>query len=237
MPSSTTVRRLTAPVRPGAAAHGAFRHGLFAGVGAVLALALLAGLVAALMGAGRTASADPTRQLADRIRAQEAARNAKQVKTLTTQARDLATRLMPVLGQMETAMPHEGRAPRAAGAAEAGRWKAVTSAAVAALAHPPSGDTGYNVARSDFSAAVRALDGAVDSYRLALGAPPSLKKRLVAAAASQRDQGIDVWSIGATELDAVDVDAGLGHQHVFLQVAPDGQSLTPDDEPEGNHSR
>ncbi|MFE2993107.1 hypothetical protein [Streptomyces sp. NPDC059262] len=71
MPSSTTVRRLTAPVRPDAAAHGACRHGLFAGVGAVLALALLAGLVAALMGAGRTASADPTRQLADRIRAQE----------------------------------------------------------------------------------------------------------------------------------------------------------------------
>ncbi|MCX5323785.1 hypothetical protein [Streptomyces sp. NBC_00120] len=117
MPSSTTVRRLTAPVRPGAAAHGAFRRGLFAGVGAVLGLALLAGLVAALVGAGRTASADPTRQLADCIRAQEAARNAKQVKALTTQARDLATRLMPVLGQMETAMPHEGRAPRAAGAA------------------------------------------------------------------------------------------------------------------------
>ncbi|MFD0509521.1 hypothetical protein ACFQ0Q_00600 [Streptomyces aureus] len=235
MPSSTTVRRLTAPVRPGAAAHGAFRHGLFAGVGAVLALALLAGLVAALMGAGRTASADPTRQLADRIRAQEAARNAKQVKTLTTR-RDLATRLMPVLGQMETAMPHEGRAPRAAGAAEAGRWKAVTSAAVAALPtrRPGTPATTWPVPTSPRPSARWTAPWTPTGWP---SGHPSLKKRLVAAAASQRDQGIDVWSIGATELDAVDVDAGLGHQHVFLQVAPDGQSLTPDDEPEGNHSR
>jgi hypothetical protein len=237
LPSSTTARRLTAPVNPDVAARGAFRHGLLAGAGAVLGLILLTGLVAALVAAGRTASTDPTRQLADHIRAQDAARNTQQVKALTAQARGLATRLAPVLRQMEAAMPHEGRAPQPAGAAEAGRWKAVTSAAVAAFAHPPSGDTGYNVARSDFAAAVRALDSAVDSYRLALGAPDSLAKRLTAVAASQRDQGVDAWSIGATELDAVDIDAGLGHQHVFLQVTPDGQALTPDDQPEGSGSR
>ncbi|MFE0388426.1 hypothetical protein ACFW1F_30685 [Streptomyces bungoensis] len=237
MPSSTTARRLTAPVNPDVTTHGSFRRGMLAGAGAVLGLVLLAGLVAVLVTAGRTASTDPTRQLADRIRAQDAARNTQQVKALTAQARDLATRLASVLRQMEAAMPHEGRAPQPAGAAEAGRWKAVTSTAVAALAHPPSGDTGNNVARSDFAAAVRALDSAVDSYRLALGAPDSLAKRLTAAAASQRDQGIDVWSIGATELDAIDIHAGLGHQHVFLQVAPDGQALTPDDQPEGSGGR
>ncbi|MEV6050799.1 hypothetical protein [Streptomyces sp. NPDC052107] len=186
MPSSTTARRRTAPVNPDAA-RGSSCRGLLTGTGADLGLVQPAGMVAVLVTAGRTASTDPTRRLADRIRTQAGARDTRQVKALTVQARGLARRPAPALRQMA-------------------------------------------------AAAVRALDSAEDSYRPALGAPDSPAKPLAAAAASQRHHAVDVRSIEATEPDAIDIDAGLGHQHVFLRMTPDGQALTPDDRPEGSGS-
>ncbi|WP_055585742.1 hypothetical protein [Peterkaempfera griseoplana] len=232
-PSRTTTPR-RAPVDLDTVTRGSFRKGLLVGAAAVLVLALATALLVAFHPAH---PADRTKELADRIRAQDAARNKQQVKELTDQARKLAATLGPVLQQMEHALPHDGGTPRPADTAETARWKKVTSQAVTELAHPPSGDTGYNIARADLAAAVRALDGAVDTYRLLRDAPASLAHSLRGSAAAQRDQGVDTWSIGATALDVAGLDAGLGHQHVFLAVTPDGQALSPDDQPEGSEAR
>lgn len=233
-PRRTTTSRRT-PVDLEALTKGSFRKGLMVGAGAGLALALVTGLLFAF---NSTGSSDSTTKAADQIRAQDAARNKQQVKQLTDQARALAGRLQPILQQMEHTLPHDaGTAPHPADAAEAAQWKTVTSKAVTDLGHPPSGDTGYNIARADFAAAVRALDGAVDSYQLSLGAPAALGGKLTSRAGSQRDQGVDIWSIGATALDVANIDAGYGHQHVFLSVIPDGQALSPDDLPEGSESK
>ncbi|SCE92787.1 hypothetical protein [Micromonospora mirobrigensis] len=40
------------------------------------------------------------------------------------------------------------------------------------------------------------------------------------------------WSTAATQLDAVNVDAGFGHAHVFLPAEPGTGALTADSEPE-----
>ncbi|MFI6358690.1 hypothetical protein ACIBJF_40190 [Streptomyces sp. NPDC050743] len=185
MPSSTTARRRTAAVNPDAT-----RHGLPTGTGTGLGPVQPAGPVAVVVTAGRTASTGPAaRQFADRVRAQDAARDPRQAKALTAQARGVAARPAPVFRQMA-------------------------------------------------AAAMPALDSAVDSHRPGLTAPDPLAQQLTAAAASQRHRAVDVRSIEATEPDAIDIDAGPGHQHVFLRMTPDGQALTtPDDRPEGSGRR
>jgi hypothetical protein len=53
-------------------------------------------------------------------------------------------------------------------------------------------------------------------------------------ATRQRDLAVTSWSVAATQLDQINVDAGYGHQHVFLRSEPGGEAFTPDDAPEGN---
>ncbi|MEV8560636.1 hypothetical protein AB0478_30115 [Streptomyces sp. NPDC051917] len=188
MPSSTTARRRTAPVNPDATRVPS-RHGLLTGTGTGLGLVQPAGPVAVPVTAGRTASSGPARQRADRVRAQHAARDTRQVKALTAQARSVAARPAPVFRQMD-------------------------------------------------AAAMPALDSAVNSHRQGLAAPDPLARPLTAATASQRHRAVDVRSIEASEPDAIDIDAGPGHQHVFPRMTPDGQALTtPHDRPEGSARR
>ncbi|MEU6786585.1 hypothetical protein ABZ912_45955 [Nonomuraea angiospora] len=40
---------------------------------------------------------------------------------------------------------------------------------------------------------------------------------------------------GATWAHVLALDAGYGHQHVFLPTSPGEGALTPDTEPEGSH--
>ncbi|MGW4963429.1 hypothetical protein ACWEPL_39960 [Nonomuraea sp. NPDC004186] len=54
-------------------------------------------------------------------------------------------------------------------------------------------------------------------------------------AVRQRADALFTWSIGATAPDAVHIDAGHSHRHVFLPTSPGEGALTPDTEPEGSH--
>jgi hypothetical protein len=56
-------------------------------------------------------------------------------------------------------------------------------------------------------------------------------------AAGARDTAVTTWSVGATQLDQINVDAGHGHQHVFLPADPESGAFTPDDAPEGSGHR
>jgi hypothetical protein len=200
--------------------------------------ALLAGPIAALTArdaapAGGTSTADRVAAL----KAEEARRDAAQIVELTTKARQVQERLLPVLTGLSTAVPPGQAAGQATGtppaAAEVERWRTTTGAIVEEFANPPSGGTAVNIARSGLAAAVRELDAAVDLYAAALALSPEARGPLLELAGRQRDIAIATWSTAATQLDVLNVDAGNGHAHVFLPAVPGQGALTADGAPEG----
>lgn len=155
---------------------------------------------------------DEATRMADDIRAADAARDRQQIKELTDLARDTRDALAPVLEGMATA-----------GATDVAEWRRTVEQAAKTFDDPPSGATATNVARGSLAAAIDQLALAVESYPT----QPDLSAR-------QRDLAVTTWSVGATQLDQVNVDAGYGHQHVYLESGPDSEAFTPDDAPEGH---
>ncbi|MBB4909587.1 hypothetical protein [Actinophytocola algeriensis] len=151
-------------------------------------------------------------QMAADIRASDAARDKVQIKELTDLARTTADDLAPVV---EGLAGHEG---------DATAWQRAVEAAAASFDDPPSGTTATNVARGS-------LATAIDQLALAVTAHQQGNHDL---ATRQRDLAVTTWSVGATQLDQINVDAGYGHQHVYLQSEPGGEAFTPDGEPEGH---
>jgi hypothetical protein len=204
----------------------------------VAVAATVAFIVGALLAGGVGYAAgrpDPVQAAVHKMQAQDAARDKAQTKELTATAREVQGKLLPVLAEMAAALPVDPQAaPKSATAAQVASWRVVTGAAVERFAHPPSGGTGVNIARSGLANALRALDAAVRSYEAALSAPPATQPGLVALAAEQRNIAVATWSTGATQLDVVNIDEGFGHAHVFLPAAPGSGALTADEEPEGH---
>lgn len=151
-------------------------------------------------------------QMAADIRAADAARDKVQIKELTDLARKTKDDLAPVL---EGLTSHTG---------DAAAWQRTVDAAAKAFDDPPSGTTNTNVARGS-------LATAVDQLALAVTAHQQGQHDL---ATRQRDLAVRTWSVGATQLDQVNIDAGYGHQHVYLESGPGGEAFTPDGEPEGH---
>lgn len=171
----------------------------------------------------------------DQIRAEDAARDKTQIKELTELARSTRDRLAPVLEGLAKAMPAEETAgPAVVTAADVENWRKAATAAVDGFANPPSGMTATNVARASLTSAVRQLATTVETYASSQKLSGDDAARTLELAVHQRTDAVFTWSIGATALDALNVDAGYGHQHVFLQTDGDGV-LTPDAEPEGVH--
>ncbi|GGM41097.1 hypothetical protein ACFFX1_18260 [Dactylosporangium sucinum] len=201
---------------------------------APLVTLIAGGLLGAWIGA---AFADPRTDTEKRIDAMEAAevqRDAEQVVTLTDQARRIRDLLTPVLDGLHTAVPPKAAQPGEAPAqSKADGWKVVTRKAVSDFADPPSAGTAVNIARSSLAAGARQLDLAVDTYAAAVKAPEAERPALLALAGRQRDTAIATWSVGATQLDQLNVDTGHGHQHVFLPSQPGQGAMTADGEQEG----
>lgn len=175
-------------------------------------------------------------QRADRLRAESALRDRTQVKTLTELARSTRDRLVPVLDGLGRAVGADGaQGPAATTAADVQTWRKAAAAAVEGFADPPSGETATNVARSSLASAVRQIATTVDTYAAARTLTGPARATAMDLAVRQRADALFTWSIGATALDAVNVDAGHGHQHVFLPTSPGEGALTPDAEPEGSH--
>jgi hypothetical protein len=170
---------------------------------------------ALLFGAGGYLVGRPGEQerMANDIRASDAARDKVQIKELTDLARKTRDDLTPVVEGMKGA----------AQAADVTKWHQTVAAAAKSFDDPPSGSTATNVARGSLTAAVDQLAVAVDTYQQ--GA--SLKQ----LATRQLDLALLTWSVGATQLDQINVDAGYGHQHIYLGDNP--EAFTPDDAEEG----
>lgn len=176
---------------------------------------------ALLFGGGGYLAGRPSEQeqMTEDIRAADAERDKVQIKSLTELARTTKDDLLPVV----TGLAGDGTV------ADVTVWQQTVAAAAKSFDDPPSGQTATNVARGSLATAVDQLALAVSTYQQSLTGGAGLRE----LATRQRDLAIATWSIGATQLDQVNVDAGYGHQHVYLQDSPEGEAFTPDGEPEG----
>jgi hypothetical protein len=113
-------------------------------------------------------------------------------------------------------------------------WKQVMLQETQRYSETVSGATATNVARGALRSAVNALSHALEAYTLARTLPAGAQQTaLLDLAAKQRMLAVTIWSVAATQLDQLNVDAGHGHQHVYLNTSPDGGAMTPDGSPEG----
>ncbi|MDG4780911.1 hypothetical protein O7614_14795 [Micromonospora sp. WMMD961] len=69
--------------------------------------------------------------------------------------------------------------------------------------------------------------------RLAGVCCPAHQAALLDVTTRQAAEAATVWSVAATQLDQINVDAGHGHQHVFLDTDPPAGAVTPDGAAEG----
>jgi hypothetical protein len=162
----------------------------------------------------------------------EAERDVQQIKELTALARETADRITPALAGLraEDAAARIGDRPRTAD------WQRAVTQAAARFDDPPSGTTATNVARGGFRSAVDQAALAVDTYAAAAAQPAAARPPLVELAARQALQAAVAWSVAATQLDQINVDAGYGHQHVYIELGSGEDAFTPDNVPEGTGS-
>ena len=172
---------------------------------------------------------------AARLRRQTQVRDKEQVQELTDRMRGTVDALAPVLsGLGRTFPPGEGsRLGPLAKPPAVERWRRTVRTEDEFFAETVSGETGTNVARGGFAAALDALTEAVESYRLALE-QPGARAALLERARGQRDLAVRTWSVAATQLDAINIATGYGHQHVFLGGSEAAGGFSADPAPEGS---
>jgi hypothetical protein len=170
---------------------------------------------------------------AARLRRESAVRDREQIQALTERTRSMVEDFTPVIvGLGRTLPPETDRIGPLAPAARVEEWRRRVREADRFFEETVSGETATNVARNGFSNAVDVLLEAVETYGLALD-EPGLRAALLARARSQRDLAARAWSTAATQLDAVNIDAGFGHQHVTFPSSAGPGAVAPDPLPEG----
>ncbi len=237
-------RERPAPEPASAAEPAAPRRGFWLGVLVAAAILVPLGVVGAVLassGGDDDPAAEQQAQVdeeveseAEAIRRQTQVRDKEQVQELTDRMRATAEDLAPMLaGYARTLPPGEegfGPLPRPA---QLERWDATLAEADEFFAETVSGETGTNVARGGFGAALDALIEASASLQLALD-QPQLRERLLAQARRQRDLGVRTWGVAATQLDAINISTGYGHQHVYLGGPAVEGGFGADPAPEGS---
>jgi hypothetical protein len=217
------------------------RRGFWLGVLAAAALLVPAGVIAVVLTSGGDDPAPATAQVddeveseAERLRRETQVRDKEQVQELTDRMRATAEDLAPVLaGFARTLPPGEDRVGPLPRAAQVERWDALVKEADEFFAETVSGETGTNVARGGFGASLDALIEATTSLELALE-QPDIRDRLLEQARRQRDLGVRTWGVAATQLDAINIATGFGHQHVYLGGPGVEGSFGADPAPEGS---
>ena len=173
---------------------------------------------------------------AEELEAQFTAQDREQIEQLTTEAKDVADRLQPVMTDLEEALPRKGAAPAHAADDQVQEWLDTARDAAAPYEESISGGTGHNVARLTLRAALDGLVSAIETYRLA-AQPGADREALLERASEQRDNAIRTWSAAGVQIDAINVDAGFGHQHVAQLGGAAAGAQPPDSLPEGTDAR
>ena len=162
-------------------------------------------------------------------------RDKEQVAELTERMRGTVEALAPVLDGMGRTLPpgEDEKVGPLADAADVDQWRKAVRTEDEFFADSVSGETGTNVARGGFATSLDALGEAVESYRLAL-AQPAAQDALLEQARRQRDLAVRSWSVAATQLDAINIATGYGHQHVYLGGTEAAGGFGADPAPEGS---
>jgi hypothetical protein len=195
----------------------------------VLVAALAAALVIAISGddepAGPANATESQVESPEALEKQFAARDREQIESMTGQARQIAEDLAPTMAAFNRAL-RNGGSPSPASA----QWLSETRRHAAPFRESVSGETATNVARLGLRASLEGLVNAVELYRLGGDAN---RTAILARAREQRNIAVRTWSAATIQIDAINVDAGFGHQHV-PQLAGAGIGASPPDTlPEG----
>jgi hypothetical protein len=186
----------------------------------IVLVALVVGaivLVAAL--AGRDGGGELEQRTAE-LEEQEAAREAEQVGELTDIAVTVHGELLPVLAELHDVLPVEGPPGEPATHADLDGWRVAVDGARTEFGDPPSASTEVNTARGGLVLAVDLLGSSLTAYESALADDAGERPRLEGLAADLRRNAVDAWSVAATQLDLLNIDAGNGHVHLYLPVRP-----------------
>jgi hypothetical protein len=162
---------------------------------------------------------------AEKLRRETQVRDKQQVQDLTERMRATADAVDPVIAAM--------RKKALASEATVAGWRKAVRKENEYFADTVSGETGTNVARGGFASSLDALNEAVETYALALK-DPGQRAALLERAAQQRDLAVRTWSFAATQLDAINIATGYGHQHVYLGGSEEAGGVGADPEPEGS---
>ena len=204
---------------------GATIGALVAVVATVLALALGGGDDAASPDAALVGETQTAKELQEEF----TERDREQVERMTGEAKGIADALGPTLTAFDEAL--RKRTPPTPASKQwldkaddyAGRFRATES-----------GETATNVARAALREALEGLVNAIATYRLAASGNPDA---IIARARTQRDIAIRTWSAATTQIDAINIAAGFGHQHVPQLGGETVRAIPPDTLPEGTDAR
>lgn len=165
-----------------------------------------------------------------------AERDVETTRELTEIARGIAEDLGPAVEGLAAAIPPQESTPPGplASAEDVAAWASSVDDALAAFGDPPSAGTAVNVARTSLTASVEQFQAAVAVYEAALDADGEQQQRLIEIAGQQRSTAVFTWSVAATQIDFINVEANLGHAHVLLPSTP-GSGHFLDGSPEGSH--
>ena len=167
------------------------------------------------------------------LRRRSAARDKQQIEELTTRTRSMVEDFTPVIvGLGKTLPPDTKRTGPLATAAQVDDWRSRVREADEYFADSVSGETATNVARNGFANAVDVVVETLETYELALE-QSNVRAALLERTQAQRDLAARTWSTAATQLDAINIDAGFGHQHVVFPSNAGPAAIPPDTLPEG----
>lgn len=206
------------PAAGGGQGRGASKRTVtFLSIALGVAVLVIIVLLAQMAGVGQ----DSFERRVGELQAEEARRDREQIAELSELAREARDEVTPHLESFSRAVPPADRGEAATAdvaAEEVAAWQDGVSGGLALFDESPSGSTATNVARHSLGASLGLLASATDLYALAQEADGELQAALIAQAGAQRDLAVQTWSVGATQLDAINIDAGLGHQHVYLEI-------------------
>ena len=200
------------------------------------AVGLLVAVAVGLFIGVQVAGPDPTDKAVASMQADETKRDAAQIAALTTLARSTSQQVKPVVDGLRSGPPVAGTGTVATPPVtdeELARWKQIMAQQVERHKDAPSGSTGTNVARNGLRNAVDQLSVALDTFTAARALPADRRAPLLAVASRQRQLAVTGWSVAATQLDQLNIDAGYGHQHAYLTDSAEGGATAGDGSPEG----
>jgi hypothetical protein len=227
------------PAAPSAPSRRAFWIGVAVAAAVLVPLGIVGAVVASnsddAAATEQDRFAEEVESEAAKLRRETGVRNREQVQELTERMRQTIDDLGPAISGLARTFPpgEDDRTGRVASAADVDRWRRLVREADRYFEDPPSGETGTNVARGGFAAAMDALLSAVETYRLAVR-DGGARDALLESAREQRNLAVRTWSVAATQLDAVNIATGFGHQHVYLGGSEQAGGFGADPAPEGS---